>query len=86
VHLRNAGMLNGLRAVLLGDFQADVIYSEKSEKKFWTSALTDTFADLNIPVVAGLPVGHGKKNEILPLGVKYSVEKNGKIQLLEQVV
>lgn len=86
VHLRNSGMLDGVKAVLLGDFMADVVYSEAGEKKFWKSVLTETFEELNIPVVGGLPVGHGARNELLPLGVRYLLGKNGKLQILDQVI
>jgi muramoyltetrapeptide carboxypeptidase len=83
--LENAGMLKGLSGVLLGDFEADVIYREASERKYWREIFLERFSGRGIPVLAGLPVGHGKKNEPLPLGVKAAI-KGGRLLLLEQPV
>jgi muramoyltetrapeptide carboxypeptidase len=84
--LENAGMLKGLRGVLLGDFEADVIYREPAEKKYWKEVLLERFADRKIPVLSGLPVGHGKYNEPLPLGVRAEITARGRLFLLEQPV
>lgn len=85
-HLENAGMLGGLRGVLLGDFEADVIYKEKIEKTYWKEIFAERFGPLGIPVLTHLPVGHGKKNDPLPLGVRAAITKQGKLLLLEQPV
>ena len=86
-HLGNAGMLRGLRAVLLGDFEADVIYREPGEKKYWKEIFLDHFAAAGVPVITGLPVGHDRKqNDPLPLGVQAALDSRGKLFLLEQVV
>ncbi len=84
--LHNAGMLKNLRGVLLGDFEADVVYKEKIEKTYWTEIFRERFEPLGIPVLSGLPVGHGKKNDPLPLGVRAAITKQGKLLLLEQPV
>ncbi len=84
--LHNAGMLSGLRGVLLGDFEADVIYKEKVEKTYWKEIFRERFEPLGIPVLTNLPVGHGKKNDPLPLGVKAVITKQGKLLLLEQPI
>jgi muramoyltetrapeptide carboxypeptidase LdcA involved in peptidoglycan recycling len=41
---------------------------------------------LGIPVLSGIPVGHGKHNEPLPLGVRGAITRAGKLLLLEQPV
>lgn len=84
--LENAGMLKGLAGVLLGDFEADVIYREPAERKYWKDIFEERFTKRGIPVLANLPVGHGKKNEPLPLGVKAQITRDGKLLLLEQPV
>jgi len=84
--LHNAGMLDGLNGVLLGDFEADVVYKEKIEKTYWKEIFRERFEPLGIPVLTGLPVGHGKKNDPLPLGVRAAITKSGKLLLLEQPV
>jgi muramoyltetrapeptide carboxypeptidase len=85
-HLENAGMLKGLRGVLLGDFEKDVVYREPAERRYWKEIFLERFGHLNIPVLTGLPVGHGKRNEPLPLGVKAEITANGRLLLLEQPV
>ncbi|MGZ3653025.1 MAG: S66 peptidase family protein [Bdellovibrionota bacterium] len=84
--LANAGMLKGLRGVLLGDFETDVVYEEKTERKYWREIFLERFEPLGIPVLENLPVGHGAKNEPLPLGVRAVITKSGKLLLLEQPV
>lgn len=84
--LHNAGMLKGLRGVLLGDFEADVIYKEPVERTYWKEIFTERFSPLGIPVLENLPVGHGKLNDPLPLGVRAVITKSGKLLLLEQPV
>jgi muramoyltetrapeptide carboxypeptidase len=85
-HLENAGALRGLQGVLLGDFEADVVYKEPYEKKYWKEIFTERFGALGIPVLHRLPVGHGARNEPLPLGVRGAITKEGKLLLLEQPV
>ncbi len=84
--LHNAGMLDGIRGVLLGDFEADVIYKEKIERTYWKQIFRERFEPLGVPVLFNLPVGHGKQNDPLPLGVRAAITKNGKLVLLEQPV
>lgn len=85
--LENAGMLKSLAGVLLGDFEADVEYAEpKLEKRYWREIFAERFEGRGYPVLHRLPVGHGKRNEPLPLGVKARITKNGKLWLLDQPV
>jgi muramoyltetrapeptide carboxypeptidase len=84
--LANAGLLKNLQGVLLGDFKADVIYDEKGEQRYWKELFLERFAPLGIPVLENIPVGHGAKNEPLPLGVRAAITKQGKLWLLEQPV
>jgi muramoyltetrapeptide carboxypeptidase len=83
-HLENAGALAGLKAVLLGDFDADVVFETPAERKYTKEIFRERFK--KIPVIYNLPVGHGEKNEVLPLGVRVGVSSSGRITLLEQPV
>jgi muramoyltetrapeptide carboxypeptidase len=84
--LSNAGMLKGLAGVLLGDFNTDVVYKERGERGYWRDVFLERFEPLGIPVLERLPVGHGKQNEPLPLGVRFAITRQGKLHLLDQPV
>jgi muramoyltetrapeptide carboxypeptidase len=68
--LRRSGALAGLAAVVLGQFtdcadewQVPVL-----------DVLADRLGDLGIPVLGGLPVGHGSGQLTVPLGVRAEVD------------
>ena len=84
--LWNSGMLHGVRAVAVGDVSQDVVLKKGERKDAWKLALIDRLVKKKIPVIYNLPVGHGKKNEPLPLGVRAKITRGGKLELLEQVV
>jgi muramoyltetrapeptide carboxypeptidase len=67
-HLRLSGVLNGIQGVVAGRFEAcgdvDAI----------NGLVLDAVADQDIPVMTGLPVGHGRDNITLPLGLKVSID------------
>lgn len=84
--LSSAGILKNLQGVVLGDFEADVMYTNpKIEKSYWKPTLRERFLDYNIPVLENVPVGHGKYNEPLPLGIRVSIQKNGTLKILEPI-
>jgi len=84
--IRNAGMLDGVRAVICGDLTADVSLKYGEKRTAWKEVLQDCLASHGIPVLIGAPVGHGKQNEPLPLGVRTRITRAGKLEFLEQVV
>jgi muramoyltetrapeptide carboxypeptidase len=46
--------------------------------------LRERTADLGIPVLAGLPVGHGDVNAALPLGVRARLDADrGRLSLID---
>jgi muramoyltetrapeptide carboxypeptidase len=69
-HLRLSGVLKDIHGLVAGRFEAcgdtDGIYG----------LLLDTVADQEIPVMSGLPVGHGQENITLPLGLEVSIDTN----------
>lgn len=84
-HLWNTGMLKGVKAVITGDLTADVTLKPGESKSAWKEVLADRLLARGVPVLAYAPVGHGVRNEPLPLGVKARITTRGKLELLEQV-
>jgi muramoyltetrapeptide carboxypeptidase len=76
--LRLAGALDGVVAAALGDFtgcgDAEAVLAER-------------LGALGIPIVAGVPVGHGDRNRPLPHGARARVDATaGTLELLEGAV
>jgi muramoyltetrapeptide carboxypeptidase len=70
VHLRRAGHLDGLAGVAIGQFTdcADDWSTSIVE------VLTEHLGPLGVPVLGGLPVGHGRDQLTVPLGVPATVD------------
>lgn len=70
LHLRRSGALAGVAAVAVGQF------TECADQ--WTTTvaevLTEHLATLGVPVLGGLPVGHGRDQLTVPLGVPATVD------------
>jgi muramoyltetrapeptide carboxypeptidase len=67
-HLRLSGVFDGIQGLVAGRFEAcgnmDAI----------GQLLLDTVEDQDIPVMTGLPAGHGQENITLPLGLEVSID------------
>ncbi|MYS23777.1 LD-carboxypeptidase [Streptomyces sp. SID4948] len=68
--LARSGALQGLRGVALGQFTGFAHDAATAHDGGWdvTDVLRDHFGDLGIPVLGGLPIGHGDHPPTLPLG------------------
>jgi muramoyltetrapeptide carboxypeptidase len=62
-HLLLSDRLDQLSALVMGEIE------DCGEKEIINSLLEERLGGLNIPVVTGLPVGHGAENISLPLGI-----------------
>ncbi len=88
--LKQSGALNGVAGIALGYFtNCD---QEPGDPGYEISigleeVFREQFADLNVPVVMGLPFGHESHNVTLPIGInaELSSKKKG-IKLLERPV
>jgi muramoyltetrapeptide carboxypeptidase len=69
-HLRRAGVLDGVAGVAIGQF------TRCSDEWPVTVAdvLADRLGDLGVPVLGGLPVGHGVGQLTVPLGVPATLD------------
>jgi muramoyltetrapeptide carboxypeptidase len=70
LHLRRAGILDGVRGVAVGQFTncADD----------WTTSIVDVLDEhlgrLGVPVLGGLPIGHGRDQLTVPVGVPATLD------------
>ncbi len=77
-HLKLAGVLPKLAALILGDFR------DCGEISAVWSMAAEYARPFRIPVVAGLPFGHGASNEVIPLGATYRLNtREGTLKILE---
>jgi muramoyltetrapeptide carboxypeptidase len=65
VHLRAAGLLRGVRGIVLGQFSLD-----RSEEEEFENFLLDLVGDLGIPIITDFPAGHEVPNLTLPIGTE----------------
>ncbi len=66
--LRLAGVFDGTRAVVLGDF------SDCGKQPDLDAVFRDRLADMGIPVTGGLAIGHGRRNLTLPMGLRVRLD------------
>ncbi len=67
-HLRLSGQLRGLAGLIAGKFK------NCGDMRSINQILVDAVSDLHVPVMSGLPVGHGLENISLPMGVQASLD------------
>lgn len=70
VHLRRAGALDGLAGVAVGQF------TDCADD--WPTSIVDVLNEhlgaLGVPVLGGLPIGHGRDQESVPVGVPATLD------------
>jgi muramoyltetrapeptide carboxypeptidase len=73
IHLRQAGKLDGVGGVLVGELPysewGDGLGPDWPRQRTVDDVLDARLGDLGVPVLYGLPVGHGETMATLPLGV-----------------
>jgi muramoyltetrapeptide carboxypeptidase len=84
--LRLAGKFDALAGVLLGSFSYDEGDDADSQVKVG-ALLSEVFAPLGVPVLAGFPAGHEKYNLALPMGGQIKLDADAQqVTLLENCV
>ncbi len=71
-HLRLAGVLARVAGVAVGEFVGCA--PRKDGEPTVDVVLRERLADLGVPVLQGLPFGHGRKNLAVPLGVRVELD------------
>jgi muramoyltetrapeptide carboxypeptidase len=66
-HLRLAGIFHKISGLVLGQFRGC------GEPQQLLAMVEEQVKSFDFPVVAGLPFGHGVQNDLLPLGITYSL-------------
>jgi muramoyltetrapeptide carboxypeptidase len=76
LYLEQAGKLEGVRGIVVGELAGCEWYEHTSAPRSKTleNVLDDRLGGLGIPVLYGLPLGHGASLATLPLGVQATVD------------
>jgi muramoyltetrapeptide carboxypeptidase len=79
--LRRSGCLEGLRGVAVGQF----IRSAEPRRGAWSfiDVLRDQLGELGVPVLGGLPIGHGPTPRTIPLGTLATLDTAGRTLTVE---
>jgi muramoyltetrapeptide carboxypeptidase len=79
--LRRSGCLDGLRGVAVGQF----IRSAEPSAGKWSiiDLLYDYFGKLGVPILGGLPIGHGPHPPTVPLGTKATLNTSARSLTVE---
>ncbi len=88
LQLRQAGKLASIAGLLLGGFQVGQSGEDDlPEQEPMEEVLRQNTKDLTVPVACGLPVGHGRHNLPVPLGVSAEMDgRKGRVSILEPAV
>jgi len=78
-HLVMSGALAGVRAVLVGQLHVPKTEREFPGDREIGAVLRDHLLPLKVPVVTGIPAGHGAGKWTLPLGGRASIDTAGRI-------
>lgn len=79
--LRRSGCLEGLKGVAVGQFTR----SGEPRRDKWSASdvLYDHFAELGVPVLGGLPIGHGPYPLTVPLGTMATLKTTTRTLTIE---
>jgi muramoyltetrapeptide carboxypeptidase len=83
-HLRNAGKLDDVAGVVVGDMPGR--HSGVTQELSVEDVLEELLEPLGVPVIAGLPVGHGKHHFTVPLGATATLDADAGRLVVEEVV
>jgi muramoyltetrapeptide carboxypeptidase len=74
--LQKAGKFKDVRGILFGE----MVGCHPASKKEGTleHIYSDVFSELNIPILSGLPIGHGKEMWTLPIGLPVALDSGAK--------
>lgn len=76
LYLEQIGKLRGVRGIVVGEMAGSEWYDFTSSPRSKTleEVLTGRLAHLGVPILYGLPIGHGETLATLPLGVQATLD------------
>jgi len=75
-HLSRANRLQKIQGLILGTFSDDEKKEKGHMKKTVQNRVLDLLAGLDIPIWSDFPVGHGRRNLTLPVGVEAMMDSD----------
>jgi muramoyltetrapeptide carboxypeptidase len=83
-HLRNAGTLEGVAGIVVGDIKTK--WSGGIAELSTEDIIEEVLAPLGVPLIFGLPIGHGKHHATVPLGALATIDADAGTLVVEEVV
>ncbi|HVL52897.1 MAG TPA: LD-carboxypeptidase [Vitreimonas sp.] len=83
-HLRNAGKLDEVAGIVIGDMPGK--HSGVTQELSLEDVLEELLEPLGVPVIAGLPIGHGKHHATVPIGALATLDGDAGTLFVEEVV
>lgn len=83
-HLRNAGLFEGAAGIVVGDVTAK--WSGQIAELSMEDIVEEVLAPLGLPLIVGLPIGHGKHHATVPLGARATLDATAGTLVVEEVV
>ena len=82
--LRNAGSFDGVAGIVVGDIKSK--WSGGIAELSTEDIVEELLAPLGVPLIFGLPVGHGKHHATVPLGALATLDADSGTLVVEEVV
>jgi muramoyltetrapeptide carboxypeptidase len=83
-HLRNAGKFDDVAGIVIADVKAK--WSGGNGELSVEDIAEELLGPLGVPVVVGLPIGHGKHHATVPLGALATLDADAGTLVVEEVV
>jgi len=83
-HLRNAGKLDGVAGIVIGDMPGKS--SGELQELSLEDVLEELLGPLGVPVIAGLPIGHGKHHATVPIGALATLDGDAGTLTVDEVI
>jgi len=72
-HMKMAGCFKGISGLLLGSFTCC------GSQRMINKIVAGLFEEIDIPILAGFPAGHGKENITIPIGLQVTLDAGEKL-------